>query len=267
MVTLFGLAYLISWTVWLPLYGHIFDLQGLPVLPFHHGIGALGPLLAAVVTTSIYGKKGAVKELAKNCFKARPLIYPAIALLSPFVIAVMAMLAGYLINGSAIEMRGLLHNKEFPAFSLPVFIIYNIAFFGFGEEVGWRGFALPRLQGKMNALSASLLLTAFWAVWHWPLFFYRPGYTHMDMAGIAGWVMSLVTGSVLLSWLYNSTRGSILICAVFHACIDIPFTADIADKNVAGYMGFIITLWGILTIVIFKPKNLSRRERVVDASE
>ena len=87
----------------------------------------------------------------------------------------------------------------------------------------------------------------------------------MNMAGIAGWVLSMLTGSVLLSWFYNSTKGSILICAVFHACIDIPFTADIADKNVMSYMGILITLWGILTIVIFKPKNLSRMQRITDA--
>ena len=141
------------------------------------------------------------------------------------------------------------------------FFIYNLLFFGFGEEAGWRGFALPRLQNKMNALTASIILTLFWALWHLPLFFYRPGYTTMDFAGIAGWSFSLLTGSILLTWLYNSSRGSILICAVFHSTIDIAFTTDIADKNILNYMGFLITVWGILTIIIFKPKNLAAIDR------
>ncbi|HKG68423.1 MAG TPA: CPBP family intramembrane glutamic endopeptidase, partial [Segetibacter sp.] len=123
--------------------------------------------------------------------------------------------------------------------------------------VGWRGFALPRFQMKLNALAASILLTVFWAFWHWPLFFYRPGYTTMGMTDIFGWFFSLLTGSILLTWLYNSSRGSILICAVFHSTIDIAFTADIADKNVVNYTGFLITVWGILTIIIFKPTSLA----------
>ena len=127
--------------------------------------------------------------------------------------------------------------------------------------MGWRGFALPRLQNKMNAFTASVILTFFWAVWHIPLFFYRPGFTSLGFAGIFGWIFSLLTGSILLTWLYNSSRASILICAIFHTTIDIAFTADLADKNIVNYMGVLITIWGILTIVIFKPKNLGFTER------
>lgn len=141
------------------------------------------------------------------------------------------------------------------------------SFFGFGEEVGWRGFALPRLLNKLKALIASILLTFFWALWHLPLFFYRPGYTTMEWTGILGWAFSLLTGSILLTWLYNSSRASVLICAVFHSTIDIAFTADIADKNIANYMGFLITVWGILTIIIFKPKYLSRQQSTTQINE
>ena len=83
----------------------------------------------------------------------------------------------------------------------------------------------------------------------------------MDFAGILGWTFSLLTGCILLTWLYNSSRASILICAVFHSTIDIAFTADFADKTIVNYMGFLITLWGIMTIIILKPKNLALHER------
>jgi uncharacterized membrane protein len=83
----------------------------------------------------------------------------------------------------------------------------------------------------------------------------------MDFAGIAGWVFSLLTGSILLTWLYNSSKASILICAVFHSTIDLAFTADIAGKNIINYMGVLITVWGILTILIYKSRNLAGKER------
>jgi len=262
LLTFFGLAYLISWIIWLPLYGHVFGLADLPKLPFHHALGGLGPLMASFLTTWIYHKKEGVKQLLKKCFQVKPLSYFVIALLSPFLLAFIAAGINYFVDRNPINFTGAFSSREFPNFNLLTFFLYNLVFFGFGEEVGWRGFALPRFQAKFNALVSSLILTLFWALWHWPLFFYRPGYTSMDPAGIFGWFFSLLTGSILLSWLFNASRASILICAVFHSTVDIAFTADFANKNVVNYMGFLITIWGILTILIFKPRNLSSEERV-----
>lgn len=257
----FGLAYLISWIIWLPLYGHSLGLTNLPTFTYHHGLGALGPLLASFLTTWAFHKKEGVGQLIKKCLQFKPLLYLSIALFSPFVLVFAATIINYFVNARPIDLSGLLRCKEFPHFNLLTFFVYNLMFFGLGEEVGWRGFALPRFQKHFNALTSSLMLTAFWAIWHLPLFFYRPGYTSMDWAGILGWVLSLLTGSVLLTWLFNASRGSILICAVFHSTIDIAFTADLADQNVVSYMGLLITLWGILTIVVFKPRNLAFGER------
>lgn len=263
LLTYFGLAYLISWIIWLPLYGHIFGLTNLPTFPFYHALGALGPLAASFLTTWIYWKNEGIRKLFKKCFQPKPLIYLTIALFSPFLLALLASIINNIVHTKPIILKGLLTTKEFPNFNLLPFFIYNLIFFGFGEEAGWRGFALPRLQNKMNALTASLALTVFWALWHIPLFFYRPGYVTMDVPGIFGWVFSLFTGSILLTWLYNSSGANIFICAIFHSTIDIAFTSDITDKDIVNYnyMGILITVWGILTIVVFKPKNLSRIER------
>ncbi|MEP7170895.1 MAG: type II CAAX endopeptidase family protein, partial [Bacteroidota bacterium] len=221
LLIFFGLAYLISWTIWMPLYGHFFGFTNLPSIPFNHAIGGLGPLIASFLTTLIFLKTEGIKKLLGKCFQIKPLIYLVIALFSPFVLAFIASVTSHFLNKTPINISGLLTTKEFPQWSLLTFFIYNLVFFGFGEEIGWRGFALPRLQNKMNALTASMLLTLLWALWHLPLFFYRPGYTTMDWTGITGWVFSLLTGSILLTWLYNSSRASILICAVFHSTIDI----------------------------------------------
>ncbi|MDX1939694.1 MAG: CPBP family intramembrane glutamic endopeptidase, partial [Saprospiraceae bacterium] len=247
-------------------YGHTFGFTGLSTLPYHHGLGGLGPLIASFLTTWIYHRKEGVYRLIKKCLQVKPLFYLTIALFSPFLLAFIATIIHYFIDKTSINLSGLLTSKEFPQLNLLTFFIYNLIFFGFGEEVGWRGFALPRFQEKFNALTSSIILTVFWAFWHLPLFFYRPGYTSMDLGGVFGWTFSLLTGSILLTWLFNSSRSSILICAVFHSTMDIAFTADLADKNIINYMGFLITVWGILTIIIFKPKNLATSEREKNTS-
>lgn len=261
LVVYFFLAYLISWTIWFPLYSPAFGITCLPISQFQHGIGGLGPMIAALITTYIFERRAGIKKLTVQLVKAKPFFFVLVALLSPFVLAFIAVLLNHFINKAPVDLSGLFGAKEFPSFSFMQFFIYNFLFFGFGEETGWRGFALPRLQTKLNPLMASIVLTLFWALWHWPLFLYRPGFMEMGIDGTLGWLFSLLTGSVLLTWLYNSSRSSILVCAIFHSAIDIAFLADFADKNIVNYLGMLITVWGMATIVIFKRNDLSKKKK------
>jgi uncharacterized protein len=88
---------------------------------------------------------------------------------------------------------------------LPVIFVTN-----FGEEIGWRGFALPRLLTKMRPLPSSLLLGLIWGVFHVPLYWGRPVYMALNFILTLGL-------SILLTWLYLNTRGSVLLCALFLA--------------------------------------------------
>lgn len=162
LITFFGLAYLISWTIWFPLFGNTLGLTNLPTLPYHHALGGFGPLISALLTTWIYQKHEGVKLLIKKCFQVKPIIYLIIALFGPFLIVLLAAIINYFIDNSPINISGLFTSKEFPQFSFLTYFIYNLLFFGFGEEVGWRGFALPRLQQKFSALTSSIILTLFW---------------------------------------------------------------------------------------------------------
>jgi membrane protease YdiL (CAAX protease family) len=263
LVVFFCLAYGLSWIIWLPLYGPKLGIHGLPVLPYHHGLGGFGPMLAAFATTWLFSRKAGVRRLLQQCLQLKPWAYLLVALLSPFVLVTLALLLNYWMAGTPIEWHKLGRTTEFPEFGFMGFLLYNLLCFGFGEETGWRGFALPRLQARTTALTATLLLTALWALWHWPLFLYRPRYVGMDALGIAGFVLSMFTGAVLFTWLYNSTRGSIFICALFHATVDVAFTNDGADAAVMNYTGFLITLWGIATILAFRPKNLATTQRTI----
>lgn len=254
LIRFFLLAYGISWLIWAPLWLPAIGVTGLPVLPLNHALGGLGPMIAAFVCIRLSNGRVGVLSMLRSMIDVRGPILVLVALLAPFLLLAIAMLY----DAQALELTGILHNREFPAMGLLVFFLYNLFFFGFGEEVGWRGFALPRMRKRMNALWASVLLTVFWALWHWPLFLYRPGYVSMDAAGIAGWLFSLLTGSVLLTWLFNSSRGSLLVVAIFHATVDIAFTCEAAIPAVVGVMGALITVWGIATVVIMKPRDLSR---------
>lgn len=116
---------------------------------------------------------------------------------------------------------------------------------------------------RHSAFVATLLLTVGWALWHIPLFFYRPGYASMDAAGIVGWFFSLLTGSILLTWLYNESRGSILVVALLHAAIDVVFTSDIASQYVVNATGALITVWGITVVGTAGPRCLSRHGKMI----
>lgn len=256
LVFFFSLAYFFSWIFWFPLYAPAFGIADLPVIPFHHAFGAFGPLLAAIISALVFSGKTGLINLLKRCVQPGSIIFLLIALLAPFLLAALAMAIEYFTRGTPFQFEAVLQSREFPAWSFASLFFYNLIFFGFGEETGWRGFALPRMESAMHPLMASLLLGIFWAIWHWPLFLYRPGYTEMNFAGAAGWLVSLLTGSVLLSWLFRGSRGSILVCAVFHSTIDIVFTGKTSPEFM-GTLGMLVTFWGIAAVILLWKRQKS----------
>lgn len=260
LLAFFALACGISWGVWAPLWLPAFGVGGLPVLPFHHAIGAIGPITAAFAMAGVESGAAGCRDLLRRMglWRGR-LLWVLVALLAPFALLAVAVLAAWAVGGEPLSFAGFGVSREFPAFSALGFLAYNVVSFGYGEETGWRGYALPRLQRRYSALAATLLLTAGWALWHAPLFLYRPGYTAMGAAGAAGWLLSLLTGAVLLTWLYNESRGSILVVALFHATVDVASTSNLASPLVGSAMGVLITLWGLAVLVIAGPRCLSRR--------
>ena len=264
LVTFFMLACGISWLLWMPLWLPSFGIAGLPVLPFHHALGALGPIMAAFIVTAMEsGRAGCSDLLQRMVLWHGRLLWIAVALFAPYALLLVAVVASSLFAGETFSFAGFGRSREFPQFSVLAFLAYNIVSFGYGEEVGWRGFALPRLQARHSAWVASLQLTLGWAMWHLPLFLYRPGYTGMDALGVAGWLLSLLTGAVLLTWLYNESRGSILIVAVFHATVDVAFTSSIATPPVVSIAGALITIWGIIVLLVAGARHLSRRGKMI----
>lgn len=125
------------------------------------------------------------------------------------------------------------------------------------EELGWRGYALDRLQLKWSALSASVILGVVWALWHLPLFFIQGSYQH-DAVGFATtgfWLFmaGIVALSVAFTWIYNSTDRSILGIIILHGWVN--FTAEIIVVPDLVYYalwfvlaGAIVAIWGAKTM-------------------
>ena len=84
----------------------------------------------------------------------------------------------------------------------------------------------------------------------------------MGVAGILGWYFSVLTGAIILTWLTNSTRGSILIAVIFHGTMDIVFVSP-ASASVTNILVAVITVWGIAVLLIARPQYLSAIGKVV----
>lgn len=245
----FVLAYALSWAIWAPLWLPPLGYEGLPVLPYHHALGAFGPVVAAFVVTAATAGRSGVRRLLGRMGSWRGRVgWIVVALFGPLALLLGATVAAGLATSAPISLDGIGRSTELPGVGIVGFLLYNVLTFGYGEEVGWRGFALPRLQARHSALGATALLTVGWAGWHAPLFLYRPGYMEMGLAGASGWLMSLITGAVLLTWLFNESRGSLLVVALFHASVDVAFTSDVSSEMVVNIAGALITFWGIAVV-------------------
>ena len=264
LASFFALSCVFSWMLWAPLWLPAFGVTGLPVFVYHHALGALGPICAALLVSLMQDGMAGPRDLARRLFVWRgSLKWLAVALGAPFALLVLAVLVESKLNGVSVPWASIGTSREFPQFSALGFLVYNIVSFGVGEEMGWRGFALPRLQSRHSAIVATLLLSMGWALWHLPLFLYRPGFTSMGAAGVAGWFFSLVTGAVLLTWLYNESRGSILVVSLFHAAVDVAFTSTASTPFVVNATGALITVWGVAVILVAGPRCLSRSGKLV----
>jgi len=130
------------------------------------------------------------------------------------------------------------------------------------EETGWRGFALPRLQEKYNAMISSIILGVLWALWHVP-FYFQPTTSLMPFPIF--FVINIVL-SIIFTWLYNNTKGSLIVCVLAHFCF------NLSGAFIMGHLGLLpplvfyigsgiaIVLYLVVVVVIFGPRYLSRKQ-------
>lgn len=252
----FALAYAITWAVALSIAASMRGWIGLQIPASAHFLTSYGPMLSAFIVTAMVGGSAGIRELLGRMTRWQVgLRWILVAVASPIALYLVAGLVMRILQGSwpdwsrfggAVEIAGLSGVSGWA---------YHTLTFGFGEETGWRGFALPRLQRGRSARSATLLLWVIWALWHLPMFTYKENYLAMGMFDVVGWLVGMLSGAIVLSWLYNSSGGSILMVALWHGTYNAtvsatePFTAAIVSAFV---------IFGAVVIArVAGPENLS----------
>ncbi len=200
----FVLAFAFTWALQIPgVLAREGLLPGNPdaYLPFVM-LGIFGPMVAAVLQTARAEGRAGVRRLFGRLARWR---------IGPQWVAIALLLPGLLLAGGLVLMQ--LAGYEGSALLLPEGGRWvAIPIIAIAEEVGWRGYALPRLKARYGAFVGSVALGVLWALWHIPMFL------GMDVPLTLMPVMLLffVGGSLFYTWLVERTGGSLLIAVLAH---------------------------------------------------
>lgn len=248
------LACAITWTAVSPLVAAWLGWLG-PIAPAWHWVGGLGPITAAVlITLATAGRKG-LQELWDRGTRARVgVVWWLLAVGSPPALAGFATLLLRLFGRPWPDLtllRGSLADPTWVANLAAASLAYGI-----GEEPGWRGFALPRLQSGRSAFRATLLLSVLWALWHTPFFTYR--YHLGSLSGYAGFFTCFVAGALWLTFLYNSSGGSVLMVILWHIGWNVVNVVGAAvSGDLVAVMNVLVIPLGLAALVVGGPRELS----------
>ncbi len=209
ILSFYILAFLISWLGWVPqaLAGYgLFSADS----PLFTLLGGGGPALAAIIVTLALREEGGIGRLFAPLAKWR-----VSAGWFAFVLAFWFVVAGIALSLEALWRRNI------PSVDLRivggrlVFVFVGMLFSNVWEEIGWRGFALPRLQERFADGAIVLLMGLLWSLWHVPLLV-NPS-SPMSRLPWYGEIPFSLALTVLYTWLYRHTGGSLLLVTIFHA--------------------------------------------------
>jgi uncharacterized protein len=216
LVAFFVIAYAFSWLIEVPV---ALAAQGLlplalptPVIAVAIVAATFGPTVAALVMTAVTeGGSGVVRLLRRYIqWRAGLLWYLFVLLGIPIIIVVGTIV----VPGAWDSFQPIVGTLliAYPwAFVLTFFLGGPL-----GEEPGWRGFALPRMQRRSGPLRASLILGLLWAAWHFPLF-WSGVWTPPTLANVVMFTVMITALTVIMTWVFNHTGGSLLIMMLMHA--------------------------------------------------
>lgn len=195
------LAVALTWLIWIPSALLVPDLAVMIA-----AVGAFGPAVAGAIVVAATG--GSPRAWLRDVAVWRiPMRWWLAVLALPLVIPI-ARLFVLVSIGEPLQFDQSL--VRLPTFIIPTLVTALI--FGGQEELGWRGYLLHRLQQRVGALAASLVIGVHWAAWHLPGHLLPHGVVGGPFVGQPLWIyLVFVVGlSVAFTWLYNGSRASVL---------------------------------------------------------
>ena len=261
-------AYVFSWALWLVL------VVTTPPDAMQEGIsstfillaalGGIGPSLAGIVATAIVDGKEELRDLFARLRRWRVGIgWYAAALLSTPIVGLATLVVERALGMPTTSLEGM-------KATLPVSLIWPV-FAALGEEFGWRGFYLPRLQKRHSALGSSIIVAVAWGLWHLPtqvLAFRQYGLLVILAHLLVDNIAVLIAITTVMTWVHNNTRQSMLLMILFHygitatAQISSGVTMSVADGLWHGLVyAALYWLVALVVIAIAGPKRLVREAR------
>jgi membrane protease YdiL (CAAX protease family) len=217
-----------------------------------------GPAIAALIVTGMTRGRAGVRALLGRLFIWRVGIrWYAVAILGTGVLFYSAAQIYRLLGGTL---------RAGPPLTWEIIPLVSVSLMAHallnGEEIGWRGFALPRLLSNQSALSASLILGIPWFLFHLPLFFTAGGGVGGNQANesMLAFFVQTLAASVLVTWIYNNTQGSVLLAILFHGAVNTwPDLFGGAAGSLAWVQAILFCLAAVSVVVVFGPAHLSRK--------
>lgn len=259
-----ALMFLYTWTI---------DLSNAGILPFQFPFAIYITLgwgfvfASAIMTWLTLGKEAVIALLQRylqwrvgwKWFLAALLLEPICIIAGVYLDAALTQVPPDFSDVIAYELFGA--SVSLPLFVLPFFLVEIIIN---GEEIGWRGYVLPRLQAKYSALTSTLILGVVWGFWHLPKYL-----SHFDAVTFAWFMLHIMAFSVILTWLYNNTKGSLLMVALCHAIsntvsIFVPMASTVSSENMGSYIIYVLLEVVVAVVILFVsgPARLSRTEEM-----
>jgi membrane protease YdiL (CAAX protease family) len=185
-------------------------------------LGSFGPALSAILLTAASQGANGLQTLLSRLFVWRvgASWYLAAMLLTPVTGSAVAAIY-VLLNDLASALPGLDYWRDTGWQHVLLWVTATLlgTAISAGEELGWRGYALPRLQARYHPLVSSLVLGLLWGLWHFNPLLPRPE-TGFSLADILLFTAGTVSAFVIYTWLYNNTQQSVLVASLFHAVYD-----------------------------------------------
>lgn len=255
----FLLAFGISWTTaaLISVFGLDLSTSGsgpvTPLVVLIGVVGTIGPSIAAFIVAGFSEGKAGVKALWKRFWNRNmSLKWLVVILVFYDTCRLIANLIARAMDGQAYPII----DPSTPLWMSILALVTAFIYSGMAEEFGWRGYALPRFQARWSALTSSIILGLIWMSWHIP-FFFTPG-VPLYQRDFWQWAPWLLMTSILQTWFFNNTKGSVLAAALFHATMNASLVILPTLDSLWYYYGLLFIAI-IVIVVIFGPKNLVRQ--------